>query len=62
MIDYASRNAPLTEAITADDVGRTAALLLYPFGAGITGTTVFVDKGFHAMGMAVDRESPVESS
>ena len=59
MIDYASRNAPLPEAITAADVGHTAAFLCSPLGAGISATTVYVDKGFHAMGMAVDREGPV---
>jgi len=56
MIDYAERNSPLPEPITAADVGGTAAFLCSPLGAGITGTNVYVDKGFHAMGMAVDRE------
>jgi enoyl-[acyl-carrier protein] reductase I len=55
MIDYAKRNAPLPEAITAEEVGATAAFLCSPLGAGITGTTVYVDKGLHAMGLAVDR-------
>ncbi len=56
MIDYTSRNAPLTEPITAADVGATAAFLCSPLGAGITGTTVYVDKGYSIMGVAVDRE------
>ncbi|MFT3693610.1 MAG: enoyl-[acyl-carrier-protein] reductase [Kofleriaceae bacterium] len=56
MVDYAKRNAPLTEAITAREVGTTAAFLCSPLASGITGTTVFVDKGIHAMGIAVDRE------
>ncbi len=56
MIDYTSRNAPLTEPITAADVGATAAFLCSPLGAGITGTTVYVDKGYAVMGVAVDRE------
>lgn len=58
MIDYTSRNAPLSEPITAEDVGHTAAFLCSPLAAGITGATVYVDKGFHIMGMAVDREAP----
>ena len=53
MIDYASRNSPLPEPIHADEVGAAAAFLLSPLATGITGTTLFVDKGFHAMGMAV---------
>ena len=56
MIDYTSRNAPLTEPITADEVGATAAFLCSPLGSGITGTTIYVDKGYAAMGVAVDRE------
>jgi enoyl-[acyl-carrier protein] reductase I len=55
MIEYCKANSPLPEAITATDVGHTAAFLVSPLGAGITGTTVYVDKGYHAMGVAVDR-------
>lgn len=56
MIDYAERNGPLTEQLSAAEVGNTAAFLCSPLGAGVTGTTVYVDKGYHAMGMAVDQE------
>jgi enoyl-[acyl-carrier protein] reductase I len=56
MIDYTRRNAPLTDPITADEVGATAAFLCSPLGSGITGATIYVDKGFQAMGIAVDRE------
>ena len=54
MIDYCSANAPLTRHLNADDVGNTAAFLLSPMAAAITGTVVYVDNGYHAMGMAVD--------
>jgi len=56
MVDYAKRNAPLTENLTAEEVGATAAFLCSPLGSGITGATIYVDKGFHTMGLAVDRE------
>jgi len=56
MVDYTSRNAPLPEPITAAEVGHTAAFLSSPLASGITGTTVFVDKGYAIMGIAVDRE------
>ncbi|GAB4535493.1 MAG: enoyl-[acyl-carrier-protein] reductase [Haliangiales bacterium] len=58
MIDYASRNSPLPEVMDADEVGNTAAFLCSPLAQGITGTTIYVDKGMHTMGMAVDREAP----
>jgi enoyl-[acyl-carrier protein] reductase I len=54
MIEYAKRNSPLPEAISASDVGATAAFLCSPLAAGITGTVLHVDKGFHAMALAVD--------
>ena len=53
MVEYAKTNSPLPEAITSDDVGNTAAFLSSPLGSGITGTVVYVDKGYHAMGKAV---------
>ena len=55
MIDYAKRNSPLPEPITAEEVGATAAFLCSPLASGITGSTVYVDKGYQAMGVAVDR-------
>jgi enoyl-[acyl-carrier protein] reductase I len=54
MIEYARKNSPLPEAIHADEVGATAAFLCSPLASGITGTTVYVDKGYHSMGVGVD--------
>jgi enoyl-[acyl-carrier protein] reductase I len=54
MVDYVGKNAPLTEHLTAEEVGRATAFLCSPLASGITGTTLYVDKGFHAMGMAVE--------
>jgi enoyl-[acyl-carrier protein] reductase I len=56
MIGYVALNAPLTDALTAEEVGATAAFLCSPLASAITGTTVYVDKGYHAMGMAVPTE------
>jgi len=54
MVEYCRVNSPLPEELDAMDVGHTAAFLASPLAAGITGATVYVDKGYHAMGMAVD--------
>ncbi len=54
LIAYARRNAPLPEAIQAEEVGKAAAFLCSPLASGITGSVVYVDKGMHAMGVAVD--------
>ena len=59
MIDYASRNAPLTEKLTAAEVGATAAFLCSPLASGITGTTVYVDKGYASMGIGPADLAPV---
>jgi enoyl-[acyl-carrier protein] reductase I len=53
MIAYTSANSPLPGAIAAADVGGTAAFLLSPLARAITGSVVYVDNGYHAMGMAV---------
>lgn len=56
MVDYSRRNSPLQEDLTAEEVGVTAAFLSSPLASGITGTVVYVDKGYAAMGIASDRE------
>lgn len=53
MVEYVSVNAPLQQKLTAAEVGSAAAFLSSPLASGITGNTVYVDKGYHAMGMAV---------
>lgn len=54
MIEYCRANAPLPRALDAAEVGATAAFLASPLAAAITGTTIYVDNGYHSMGMAVD--------
>jgi enoyl-[acyl-carrier protein] reductase I len=53
MIRYTSQNSPLPRPIDASDVGSTAAFLCSPLARAITGSVVYVDNGYHAMGMAV---------
>jgi enoyl-[acyl-carrier protein] reductase I len=53
MVGYVSKNAPLTDPLTAPEVGAVAAFLASPLASGVTGTVVYVDKGYHSMGMAV---------
>jgi enoyl-[acyl-carrier protein] reductase I len=43
--------APLHRHIDADDVGAAAAFLLSEDAKNVTGTTFYVDSGYHAMGM-----------
>jgi enoyl-[acyl-carrier protein] reductase I len=55
MVDYVSRNAPLAEPLQSGEVGQAAAFLCSPLASGITGTVLYVDKGYHAMGMPLDQ-------
>jgi enoyl-[acyl-carrier protein] reductase I len=43
--------APLHRHVAADDVGAAAAYLLSDDARNVTGTTLYVDSGYHAMGM-----------
>jgi enoyl-[acyl-carrier protein] reductase I len=53
IIEYYSKNSPLPEALAPEEVGNVAAFLASPLASGITGATVYVDKGYHVMGKAV---------
>jgi enoyl-[acyl-carrier protein] reductase I len=44
----------------AEEVGKTAAFLVSPLASAITGVTLYVDNGMHAMGVGID--SPAFSS
>jgi enoyl-[acyl-carrier protein] reductase I len=43
--------SPLHRHIEADDVGAAAAYLLSDDARNVTGTTLYVDSGYHSMGM-----------
>jgi enoyl-[acyl-carrier protein] reductase I len=52
MVAYCAANSPLPEPVRPEEIAGTAAFLASPLAAGITGATIYVDKGYHAMGMA----------
>lgn len=53
MVEYYAANSPIPEALDAREVGVTGAFLCSPLASGISGATIYVDKGYHAMGMGV---------
>lgn len=57
MIEYAHQNAPLAKELKAEEVGAAATFLLSPLASAITGVTLYVDNGLHAMGIATDSPS-----
>ena len=53
LVSFYAANSPLPEELTGEEVGQAAAFLASDLASGITGTTLYVDKGYHAMGIAV---------
>lgn len=51
MADTINSRAPLRREITQEEVGDVALFLASPLSASVTGETLFVDAGFHAMGL-----------
>ena len=60
VVDYCEINAPLPEKLQTHEVANVAAFLASPLASGITGTTIYVDKGFHAMGKALGPKDTFE--
>ncbi len=54
MVRYAAANTPLPEPTRPEEVAAVAAFLASDLGRGITGATIYVDKGYHAMGMMAE--------
>jgi enoyl-[acyl-carrier protein] reductase I len=54
MIAYSKANAPLPKDLEAEEVGNAAAFLASSLASAITGVTLYVDNGLHAMGIAMD--------
>lgn len=58
LVKFNALNSPLPEILTGAEVGNVAAFLASELSSGITGTTIYVDKGYHAMGIAVEGPVP----
>jgi len=53
-IDYSMANSPLPLPLYASSVGKSALCLLTDLMSGVTGVTLYVDMGLHAMGQTLD--------
>ncbi|MRJ06325.1 MAG: NADH-specific enoyl-ACP reductase [Epsilonproteobacteria bacterium] len=51
ILSYNKKNSPLRRNITIDEVGKAGVFLLSDYSSGITGEILYVDSGYHIMGM-----------
>jgi enoyl-[acyl-carrier protein] reductase I len=51
MLDAAALRSPLRREISADEVADAALYLASPLAGAVTGEVLFVDAGYHAMGL-----------
>ena len=51
ILDRIAERAPLKRNITAEEVGDVCAFLASRMSRGITGSTIYVDAGYHIMGI-----------
>jgi len=56
MLNYADKIAPLRSQITQEDVGNVAAFLASDWGKMVTGETIYIDGGYHVLGLTVTEE------
>ncbi len=52
MLAHVAATAPIRRNVTIDDVGNAAAFLCSDLAAGISGEVLYVDGGFHTVGMS----------
>lgn len=55
MLEQVADTAPLKRNVTTEDVGNAAAFLCSDLARGITSEVIYVDNGFHNMGMPPTR-------
>jgi enoyl-[acyl-carrier protein] reductase I len=57
MLAHVAATAPIKRNVTIDDVGNAAAFLCSDLAAGISGEVLYVDGGYHTVGMSYPSDS-----
>ncbi len=52
LLSFAEKQSPLRRNVTIEEVGNAAAFLCSDLASGITGEILYVDGGYHIMGMS----------
>ena len=56
MLKYSEKVTPLRSMVTQEDVGNVAAFLASAAGQQITGETIYIDGGYHILGLTATEE------
>ena len=56
MLNRVASSSPIQKPITTEQIGNVAAFLCSDLSSGITGEVIFVDHGYHAMGVMLASE------
>jgi enoyl-[acyl-carrier protein] reductase I len=56
MLSHVAATAPIQRNVTIEDVGNAAAFLCSDLAAGISGEVLYVDGGYHTVGMSFPAE------
>lgn len=62
MLNYQTKNAPLSKELLSEEVGTSAAFLCSDLASAITGVTLYVDNGLHTMGVCMEAPSLQEEA
>lgn len=56
MLNYSEKVTPLRSQVTQEDVGNVAVFLASDWGRQVTGETVYIDGGYHILGLTMPGE------
>lgn len=56
MLNYSEKVTPLRSQVTQEDVGNVAVFLASDWGRQVTGETVYIDGGYHILGLTMPEE------
>jgi enoyl-[acyl-carrier protein] reductase I len=51
MLDIVKERAPMRRSTLQDEVGKMAVVLLSDYASAVTGEVIYVDCGYHIMGL-----------
>ena len=57
MLSHVAATAPIKRNVTIEDVGNAAAFLCSDLAAGVSGEVLYVDGGYHTVGMSFPSDS-----